>query len=45
MMAILLSTLRHLNHSRDFWGYVARVIPDYREHREWLKNHGRTLAI
>jgi hypothetical protein len=40
-----LSHMRHPNHSRDFWRYVGRVIPDYRECREWLKNYGRTLVI
>ena len=40
-----LSHMRHPNHSRDFWRYVGRVIPDYRECREWLKENGRTLFI
>lgn len=27
----------HMNHSKDFWNEVERVIPDYKEKRAWLK--------
>lgn len=35
--------LLHMNHSKDFWNAVERVMPDYREYRNWLKEHGREL--
>ena len=35
--------IRHLNHSRAFWREVERVLPEYREAKEWLKTKGRTL--
>jgi predicted metal-dependent hydrolase len=31
--------LREMNHSPRFWAEVAKVIPDYREHRKWLKDN------
>ncbi|MBO4910152.1 MAG: M48 family metallopeptidase [Lachnospiraceae bacterium] len=34
---------RHLNHSREFWSEVERVMPDYRRWEKWLKDHGKTL--
>jgi predicted metal-dependent hydrolase len=40
-----LAHLHHHNHSPQFWHCVERVIPDYREHRDWLKVKGRTLAV
>jgi predicted metal-dependent hydrolase len=40
-----LAHLHHLNHSRDFWDCVERVIPDYKARRQWLKDHGQTLTI
>ena len=35
--------LTHMNHSKDFWNAVARVMPDYREQEKWLKENGRRL--
>ncbi|WP_295823512.1 M48 family metallopeptidase [uncultured Deinococcus sp.] len=35
--------LLEFNHSRRYWDLVERVMPDYRVHREWLKEHGHTL--
>lgn len=32
-----LAHLQHFNHSPDFWRLVARVMPDYAQHRAWLK--------
>ena len=32
-----------MNHSREFWTEVERVLPDYRLHRQWLKQHGGAL--
>jgi len=31
---------RQMNHSRDFWNEVGRVLPDYREREAWLKKNG-----
>lgn len=31
------------NHSPRFWQLVERIIPDYRERREWLRRNGETL--
>lgn len=35
--------IRHKNHSRDFWQLVAVHMPDYLQHRQWLKRHGASL--
>lgn len=35
--------MRHLNHSRSFWNAVAEVLPDFRKHNRWLKEHGHRL--
>lgn len=35
--------IRHKNHSRDFWSLVAEHMPDYLQHRHWLKQHGASL--
>jgi hypothetical protein len=40
-----LAHLHHLNHSRDFWDCVEKVIPDHKVRRKWLKDHGQTLMI
>lgn len=32
---------KEMNHSPRFWAEVAAVLPDYRERRRWLKEHGR----
>ena len=34
---------KQMNHSAAFWVEVERVMPDYREHRKWLKDHGSAL--
>ncbi len=36
-----LAHLRQMNHSREFWSLVERYLPDYRERRKWLKEHGK----
>ena len=28
--------LRHMNHSREFWKLVQKVMPGYEEQRKWL---------
>jgi len=35
----------HMNHSRYFWNLVGFVMPEYKIHRAWLKEHGRELNI
>ena len=35
--------LTHMNHSKDFWNMVESILPDYKEHRKWLKENGHTL--
>ncbi|MEA1994396.1 MAG: M48 family metallopeptidase [Euryarchaeota archaeon] len=37
--------LTHPNHSREFWGTVASVLPDYDERRERLRIKGNTLVF
>lgn len=32
-----------MNHSPAFWTQVARIIPDYKVRRQWLKDHGNEL--
>ena len=32
-----------MNHSARFWAQVERVLPDYRERRKWLRDHGAAL--
>lgn len=37
--------LTHMNHSKEFWNLVGSVMPDYKKHRKWLKEHGRELTL
>jgi predicted metal-dependent hydrolase len=39
-----LAHLKEMNHSRRFWGEVARLCPDYREAERWLKQNSSLLA-
>lgn len=36
--------LIHMNHSKDFWMEVEKLMPDYKIHRLWLKKNGAKLA-
>ena len=38
-----LAHLQHRNHSARFWSLVGRWMPDYAEHRLWLRQHGHEL--
>jgi len=43
---IVIHELAHLkegNHSPRFWALVAAKCPDYRRHRDWLRQHGPEL--
>lgn len=35
--------LKEMNHSRKFWAEVEKIMPDYREQRQWLKTGGSVL--
>lgn len=35
--------LQHMDHSERFWDLVARLMPDYQPHRDWLRQHGSGL--
>lgn len=37
--------LHHANHTDAFWNEVDKVMPDYRERKEWLRIHGASLDI
>mgnify|MGYP002800350189 FL=1 len=32
---------KQMNHSPAFWAEVEKILPDYRERRKWLKEHGK----
>jgi predicted metal-dependent hydrolase len=34
---------KEMNHSDRFWTLVESVLPDYKEKRKWLKDHGSEL--
>ena len=34
---------KEMNHSSAFWSQVETILPDYRESRSWLKEHGGEL--
>lgn len=38
-----LAHMRHLNHSQAFWNCVAAVMPEFRQHHRWLREHGHRL--
>ncbi len=45
---IVVHELAHIavkNHSRTFWEYVERVMPDYRRRKSWLATRGYLLDI
>ncbi len=35
----------HMNHSRQFWGKVSILCPDYLERDRWLKDHSYLLGL
>lgn len=35
--------LAEMNHSAAFWAVVARLMPGYAPHRDWLRTHGAAL--
>jgi predicted metal-dependent hydrolase len=40
-----LAHLIHPNHNPAFWSEVEKVIPDYRERKEWLRKNGAGMTI
>ena len=40
-----LAHLVHHNHSPAFWQVVGETMPDYKQHRAWLKLHGSNLRL
>jgi len=38
-----LSHLKHPNHSRDFWSFVASILPDYKLRKKWLRKNQENL--
>lgn len=37
--------LRHRHHQPPFWQAVGEVMPDYEDHRRWLKTNGHLLTL
>ncbi len=39
-----LAHLKEMNHSKRFWGLVAKYCPKWQEHKKWLKQHEADLT-
>jgi hypothetical protein len=37
--------LLHLHHGPEFWAQVRRVLPNYRDAKQWLKEEGHGLTL
>lgn len=37
--------LKHFNHSTDYWKQVKRILPDYQDSKQWLKEHRREIDL
>lgn len=35
--------LIEMNHSKKFWAQVEQVMPDYKKHKQWLKDYGNEI--
>jgi predicted metal-dependent hydrolase len=35
----------HLNHTEAFWNEVDKVMPSYRERKDWLKKNGAAMEV
>ena len=45
---VVVHELVHLqvrNHSKAFWGEVSNLIPEYQDHRVWLRENGHQLTL
>lgn len=40
-----LAHLLHPRHDTEFWNCVDRVLPDFRERRDWLRVHGAGMGV
>lgn len=40
-----LAHLKEFNHSKRFWEWVGKAVPNYEEKQEWLKNNEHTLML
>ena len=40
-----MSHMVYMDHSKDFWSLVERIMPDYEKRREWLKNYGVKMDL
>jgi hypothetical protein len=40
-----LAHLKQRNHSKAFWVEVETMMPEYRQHRRWLKENGHRLGL
>ncbi len=36
---------KHHNHSPDFWALVEKLMPEFREHRNWLKRNNHLIRL
>jgi predicted metal-dependent hydrolase len=37
--------LHHLDHTENFWNEVDKVMPEYRERKEWLRKNGAAMDL
>ena len=37
--------LKEMNHSPAFWAEVEKILPDYKERRKWLRDHGNEIMV
>lgn len=37
--------LIEMNHSKAFWKLVEQVMPDYKEQKKWIKDHGSEIIL
>ena len=37
--------LKQMNHSKEFWAEVEKILPDYKERKKWLDENGRLLQL
>jgi len=35
----------HFNHSKEFWALVEKIIPEYRQRKDWLKKYGIAMQL
>ncbi|ALS77210.1 zinc metalloprotease [Planococcus kocurii] len=40
-----LAHIKHPNHSQEFWRFVASILPDYEQRKEWLRVNGPLLTL